>query len=433
MNDIIKPFDFDLTKKLHGHVRVETRSRWTGRVVDSQEKDNLVTNAVQQLMQQLPWAAVSNSNLAFQTPNVLLSPIPARALGGLLLFDNTLTESATNMDFPSSAKLVGYAGQEADDSDALRGSYNGNESLFVSNGFTTVWDFATSQANGTIASLARTSSTFFNTSPFFFISGSGNNVNGYFLLAAYSGHTFSNVYLLGYDKTNNYLYFAPTANSTIDGTSYNYNSIYRAKFIFDKLGLIGGIPPVSQISLVKTLTSSDGNQYAYNFIYDEYANNFLYLSGNTLHIVSASDGTHTTKTLGGSGVLTVTENYYWRGPSSETVYRITKSNTADVESYPTGTNLLSYLIPAKNDIIFLYGSRYAVMYPDGTIKMLGSGNSPSGMIRSVGDWFYSLVSNATSNNVFIKNTYLGTIANLDSPVTKTSAQTMKITYTLTEA
>ena len=55
INDTLNPMELDLTRNLHGHVRVELRDRWTGRIVDSQEKDNLVTDAVQNMMLTSLW------------------------------------------------------------------------------------------------------------------------------------------------------------------------------------------------------------------------------------------------------------------------------------------------------------------------------------------------------------------------------------------
>ena len=205
MEDILKPMSLDITKNLHGHVRVETRSRWTGRVVDSQEKDNLVTNAVQQMLMTAMWGSATYTCI----------PLYSTLLGGIMLFDNTLTESASNISFPSSAKLVGYAGQNANSSNPLGGSYNSAESTKTSNGFTTVWDFLTSQANGTIASLARTSMGVAYGAPYYF--------NASFDLRPGGFGTSNYLFYLGYDETNKYVFVALGANTTYDGVSYSQN------------------------------------------------------------------------------------------------------------------------------------------------------------------------------------------------------------------
>lgn len=416
MIDMYRPIDFDLAKRLHGHVRVETRDRWTGRVVDSQEKENLVTDAGSKMIQTMQFMSGASSNYSWL-------PVYSKLLGGLMLFDNTLTENASNIYFPSSAKLLGYAGQDADSSNALCGSYNTQESVFTSNGFTTVWDFLTSQANGTIASIARTSQMMKN-NPCFGYSYNSCGLTG----PSVSFYPC----ILGYDESNHIMYFAALQASTQSGVSFTTDKIYKQKIFLDKIGLISPLI-AEKAEVVKTLSSSDGSAYAYNWVYDKYDNNFVYITGTTIHLV-AMDGTHTTKTATGvSGThFAVTENYYWVVYGA-TLYRIQKSNTANIQTYTVQGNNIA---PSDGDVIFAwanYGGNTSLLYPDGTIKTLpatsGGGTTMTNDYKDIG-LFYS-ARGAASN--FVLCNYLGTIANLDSAVTKTSSQTMKITYTLTEA
>ncbi len=428
INDTINPMGLDLTKNLHGHVRVELRDRWTGRVVDSQEKDNLVTNAVQEAMQSMPLATGINSVYAWL-------PIFSAALGGLFLFDGTLTESVTNTSFPSSVKMVAYAGQGANSTAANQGSYNANESSYTSNGFISTWDFLTSQANGTIASLARTSSMFVNAPCFAYV-----GTDSFAVVSIRSTNqlgSYCNV--IGYDETNHYVYIAVTAQRTEDGLTFYPSNIYRAKFNFAKVGV--NYPPLfaPQLTSIKTLTSSDGSASAYNYAYDRYNNEFVYITGTTIHIV-ATDGTHTTKTATGTSgtAFAITENYYWRATGS-VVYRISKSNTSSVESISvTGGN---HITPFDNDCVYTYSDGFnscSLVYPDGTVMPLPASTISTAPqyaksdYKSIGRTFYDS-RGVSSMNLRPSTHYLGTIANLDSPVTKTSSQTMKITYTLTEA
>ena len=417
MTDNFRPIDFDLAKRLHGHVRVETRDRWTGRVVESQEKENLVTDAAAKMIQTAQFGNLNN-----------WVPVYSTLLGGLMLFDNTLTENASNIYFPSSAKLVGYAGQVADSSNTLCGSYNANESIFTSNGFTTVWDFLTSQANGTIASLARTSHMI-KDNPLFGYSYSGSSFGT-------SGTSLSSsINVIGYDETNHILYFTVTTDITDSGISLNKNTIYKESIYIDKIGLTSPIN-AQKAEAVKTLTSSDGTASAYNWVYDKYDNNFVYIASTTIHLV-AIDGTHTTKTATGvSGQrFAVTENYYWVA-NGTTLYRIQKSNTANIQTYTVqGTNIA----PSENDILYAWPSGFGNMsrvYPDGTVITLSAKTASSTQSFAQSDYknvgtLFGVRANGTA--VYALTNYLGTIANLDSAVTKTSSQTMKITYTLTEA
>lgn len=426
MIDTIKPMGIDLTKNLHGHVRVELRDRWTGRVVDSQEKDNLVTNAVQKMIMLSGYTARSLG----QT----YSPLYEKTLGGIFLFDNTLTESASNISFPSSAKVVGYAGQTANTDSNIIGSYNAQESTPISNGFTTVWDFLTSQANGAIASLARTSPYWGGVD-----GNAGWRSDADFHYDYGSPSTALSSYAwLGYDEANGYMYICPTSSQTIEGVTYPASNIYRISGDLFKIHLANNVPAASQMTLIKTLTSSDGYATAYFWTYDQYANNFVYMSGNTIHLV-AMDGAHTTKSVSGTGSgsdMAVTENYYWR-VSSGTVYRITKTNTADVQAYTLAASGL-YVSAAENDVVFAHPYSSAgvmqVLYPDGTIITSGTASRDQATMSQFGSSMYCMrYSSGALKSLYASSHYLGTIANLDAPVTKSSSQTMKIIYTLTEA
>lgn len=420
MNEIIRPTGFDLTKNLHGHVRVETRSRWTGKVIDSQEKDNLVTNALQKLVYASAW--MSSSGLASW-----FTPIYSKALGSLLLFGDTLTESADNIFLPNKAPLaIAPYGANAD---ADGGSLNTSESGFISNGYTSVWDFTTSQANGTIASVAR---THYNYRQY----GELGALTAYYFSGLASGYT--TVRFLGYDETNKYLFFSPTASISVSGATFGTSDICRIKKDLEKIDLENcGIFP-ERIQLVKSLSSSDGTTTAYYWQYDRWENEFVYITGSTLHKI-AMDGTHTSSTLSGSGSLSnfaITENYYWR-VDGQTAYRISKTNLADVTSYSIQD--YSYVIFATgNDVVACgnannTGTR-SYLYVDGTV-IRKTGLSNISFVGTPPKEVGILYSGTRDNGscLYPRLNYLGTIANLDSPVTKTSSQTMKITYTLTEA
>lgn len=424
MIDTIKPMGMNLTKDLHGHVRVELRDRWTGRIVESQEKDNLVTDAAQKLVLSSGWMSGNDINSIY-------APIYQKALGGILLFDGALTESIDNTRFPSSVKLVAVAGQDANSTEAIGGSYNAEESTPISNGFTTVWDFLTSQANGTIASLARTSHFASSYVPRYQIS---NFYLSPFLHSGLSAY-MNSMWILGYDEANDYIYFALSSSQTIGGTTYATNTIYRASGSLYKLRVSDPFQTVAIWTAIKTLTSSDGSTNATNYIYDPYANNFVYRNGTTLHLV-AIDGTHTTKTLSGAPAgtgIVATENYYCVN-SSNTIYRFDKANPASAQTI-TATVGVSRVVPGDHDIVFGIGSASIgvdIIYPDGT-KINKAVTETGSYTMSRAGMYYTDISTSYASRIYLPTLYLGTIANLDSPVTKTSSQTMKITYTLTEA
>ena len=415
MIDTINPINFDITKNLHGHVRVELRDRWTGRVVDSQEKDNLVTNAISEVLQLYKY--FSGNNLFS-----LINPLYATLLGGLMLFDSTLTEAATNVRFPSSAKIVAIADQNADGTNVMGGSYNGAESVETSNGFSSVWDFATSQANGTISALARThakAKTYWLTT-------------GDMLLNA-KGYLTGTPLPLGYDKTNHVIYWG------------NYENICKQSWNPYTLGLKKGNIDTSANDVVATLTSSgDGTTTAYYYQYDRYANIFFNISSKTLRRIQM-DGTRMSSvtlalpvniSVGAYQTCCATENYIWVCYNTR-LFKISKSNYADITeiTLPYSPSLLSENTgDSISAILIQSASRLMIVYPDNSIVNMTIGNVSSPISGGRG-WIGGFLTSIQLNNFAMapEANYLGTIANLDNPVTKSSSQTMKITYTLTEA
>ena len=133
---------------LKGRSKIELFDAKSGRRVHVQEKDNMVTNALSTLYSARPDFYVYNTY-----------PICPNTLGGILLFPNALTEDVNNIYAPSTNFPVGYSSNDVNTAtDTLRGSMNQAESGVINNGYKFVFDFATSQANGTISSLSLTHS-----------------------------------------------------------------------------------------------------------------------------------------------------------------------------------------------------------------------------------------------------------------------------------
>lgn len=133
---------------MKGHTKIILTNVETGEQ-EVHEDENLITKALDKIIN-----IHTAMNLAPNDQNLL--PIATQALGGIMLFDDTLTESEDNIHFPTEAHLVGYASVDVNTSDKFRGSWNSTESGKTMTGYQSVWDFGTSQANGTIKAVART-------------------------------------------------------------------------------------------------------------------------------------------------------------------------------------------------------------------------------------------------------------------------------------
>lgn len=117
---------------------------------ETYKHDNMITNAVQDLCMS------QRGEMATILKIVDNGDSYAQALfGGLLLFDETLNSDPADYFLPT-VKCTGYASQDAYAGlDTCRGSFNASEGGLQADGsYKFVWDFATSQANGTIKSLA---------------------------------------------------------------------------------------------------------------------------------------------------------------------------------------------------------------------------------------------------------------------------------------
>ena len=140
---------------IKGHMTIELADGKTGKVVEKHEDDNLVTNGVKHYFK--------NMGLFNPTPFYLmggqiaqdnLQDLAIPLFGGLLLFDTAQVENAEHIFVSGGTKMTGNGinGYTSNDTVTEFGSYNSEESGWQSDGsFKQVWDFTTTQANGTIA------------------------------------------------------------------------------------------------------------------------------------------------------------------------------------------------------------------------------------------------------------------------------------------
>ena len=140
---------------LKGHAKIELKNEKTGKL-DVIEHDNMITNGLNNIL------AIATSMFSTEDLNSQYFPLNNKGMGGLLLFQNTLDESADNTLIPleENNPLIGYASNDVNSgTDTKRGSRNLTESIKLDNGYKFVWDFTTSQANGQISALALTHSS----------------------------------------------------------------------------------------------------------------------------------------------------------------------------------------------------------------------------------------------------------------------------------
>jgi hypothetical protein len=138
---------------LIGTTRIELTDVKTG-AREIYENHNMVTNALRDIF--MPLGLSNKPNRYFNE----FMPYYATLLGGILCFDTELEENPDNYYPPANANLIGCAayGTQNNTANTFRGGFNQTESeVNLTDRYVKyVYDFATSQANGTIASVCLT-------------------------------------------------------------------------------------------------------------------------------------------------------------------------------------------------------------------------------------------------------------------------------------
>lgn len=143
------------TMGIHGHTKLVFIDKF-GRETVKMDQDNTVTAAVKKIFESNYFGSIDYS---------MLMPAIKKVLGGVVLFQNTLGNDASDIWIPKSFdnEITAHAGQTVPTSladDLTRGIPNTAASLAVQNGYKMVWNFPETQGNGTIASVGLCHSDF---------------------------------------------------------------------------------------------------------------------------------------------------------------------------------------------------------------------------------------------------------------------------------
>lgn len=449
------------------------------------EDCNLITNAIDKII---------NMEMAMnRAPNNYLLPIASRALGGIMLFDAELTEDADNVHFPTEAHLVGYADQAVNTADKFRGSFNALESGKTPTGFVSVWDFGTTQANGTIKAVARTSHVGGANPLRYFCGPSGStgagcpDTDGSWTPIRYEGEY---LYMLKGDSTGHVMRLARVRIPMLKFGVGDYSDVERSYEIL-----------AAWSTEVCTFTYYTGSQRQYSYeqtvyaddpmMYEDGHDGFIYCMFNGVQngvdtdfgydinyfTINYGDGSYDKsetvhKTTGTSAYGSTTQRMVYPGryyghvcrgvycrmaANRKIIYQIPLDNIAAYratrilqdgeDDYLYNLNSLAPFRGGVFYTIYHYlasGYQYlnGYLYPDGvylTVEVAGdSGSSHNwSYMRTVDeDLCIWQVTPSNSYGRYVTRlwaaNYLGTINNLITPIEKTAAQTMKIIYTLTD-
>lgn len=461
---------------IKGHVAIELHDHKTG-LRDRIEGDNMITNA-------LGYAIPNVIGANYSADNIM--PICQKALGSVMLFDGLLTEDKNNIFFPSEAHLVASANRNLNTTDSDRGSLNTAETYKTDTGYQSVWDFSTSQANGTIKSLALTLNSY---------SRNSDSAIAYNFVSPFTrygikddnGSTSFSPYPLCYDADNQMLYYISTSKGGVQSYQKEDGNGKKVTKYRTECHVIKTYVPTSQFKLadysdnrelgeeVATFYLESGTSYvdlrgAIRNGYDGYA--YMCTPAGTegdveIYKLKISDYSFelsepinftckSTKMYNHWGYSTVSKGYaYIISLEKKSLYIVNLANPVDVSEsvLPNDLTIYDKLMALKNGgVAFstwkrISGTsnneyREAICYPDGKIivsKYYRTSISQSYPIfyppRLFADNLMTFGSNAYDSYLSrgaLVNNYLGTIYNLPQPIVKTAASSMKVVYTLTD-
>lgn len=444
------PLDSIDLKHIKGQTIIELRDAKSGRLVQRTKDDNMLTKALEYFYAQ---GGLSNPT-AFGASGIRTDAL-TYLLGGVLCLDTALTESDTIVRVPAGVGMTanGAKGVLNTGNPPELGSWNENESGWMQDGsYKTVYDWTTSQGNGTIACVCLTSKfgghqgignksdtwqansmaiSNYNAITSVTTGGSqalGNYQNSYFTIAEANLNDKTEVTVDEYAlpvtaidvrdttagrKKDSHTVALPNALQNLSGTAWRIKSVFnRGKIAHLLIGHVsnymfesGSLSPTIYYTTFDMDTKTFGAvitlpveaSYVNDFaITDAYAviNNTMINLANTVDVSDISD------TIGclsdGSAFTGSTRGY--EGIDSKWIYGGFNDQ---------GERCFRIDLESKN-ALYVNGSEYLSNY----------GASANELLRS------------HSNYVTRDPRYIASINNLESPVTKDASKTMKVTYVL---
>lgn len=463
---------------LKGHTKIQLFDAKTGELVQETNDDNMVTNAISRLINPpLDFLVGSGINL-----NTVLSktlPIQTTGMAGVMVFSNKIEENANHVLADNSDVSIGHAGSAYSGTNTKRGTYNANESKALSNGYRHVWDFSTDRANGDISCVCLTSKIGGDTGI------DGNNDSKYGrqyiggLIGSWSSDDFFPAGIIEKGKF---------CGAYINGNTINLN--YYQGFDSDKIPLAKSSNVGSTLYKSVSITCENYNVSGTNtkFYTDDegilkvwdrkytnlgssiYQINIHYASVNILNGTKVDDKIITVdfSTFPAGRYRVGTTGYgadsYFYLCSAMKNYIVAWARLANPEnsSYPWELVFLDYngkfvkyydgthwnstndetCYDSYNNRLYVSAGTSPKWLPeDGEIVRgvqidFASGGLGRGVYcyKNIFPFYiYGYSSSSTKGfGLYIDYTYLATINNLATTVTKTNGQTMKITYDITE-
>lgn len=454
--------------ELEGHIKIELFNAETGELEECVEGKNLVTNAVRDIFASNYFGGMNYSKMM---------PIFKEMFGGILCFQDLLTEDADGYAIPNyhTNEVKGHAGQatyvpETEGVDITRGNPVFSASGYTEHGFRHVWEFGTTQGNGTIKAVGLCH----------------KDTGSYWLM---NGNRSFNPYIDSDTIETTGLLSAPLFFNRSTGTSYRLTYAFDSTSLGIETHCYAGVKDGIGFTQVFPC-EEDGdttNRALHQVTMPHRASDFLYLyhedtnkidalyspGGNKLqksvidlstwtvstteHTIAdtslyGSDGSgqYGKNSTGNARAISLDQDgyLYWLKSDRKSVYKIKYTTMiADVEAVSDttldshtycdgiqgvghfGINIYEGFVVDHDKIRHTYSNDYIL--GDGGAEMRDVCSNPDGgMVQ-----FFPVKRNYNSGSrigVRIAKFFLSTIKNLDTPINKNSTQTMTITYTITE-
>ena len=448
--------------KIKGRTIIELTDVRTGKVQRFEDDNAFMDSNIEQKFRNFGIFQTSVLN------NFQSIPLWQKLCGGLLLLDSVVADGANFVAPGQKMTGRGYYGSSNNGSPVNLGSWNATESAVSSNAAQMVYDFTTSQGNGDIKAVCLTSDAVGRC-------GIGNQDDDYNV--GYSTDVANwQSYNKSFDGLTNigrghafdgeYIYFNPT----IDGTSLTISKKYANARKVDLIHMLTDANVAGTISL--TLSSALAHDDNIRLIqasatklvivgYDSNSDTAI----STVEIdLSASPITATVREISGIPALDTYESY---GYSDIDCLGVDGSGNPILVfgAYAYKPKAFAVNIGTGTKHSFIWADAYTTWgltdRQNCNIVPMGNGSFVAASVRSQVPGFVcdlsddsmkpceaynanpmvraynglNLLGSTGDSNIRMRQNpfYLATINNLATPVTKTSSQTMKVTYVISRA
>lgn len=432
-------------------------------------EDNMFTNAINNLVNCSQFYFLHNKNDSYAKYLSSLTPIWKHLLGGILLFRDPIPEDVNTIIPPNGNKNTGYASNTANAiaTNNLLGSYNEYESGLMDDGsYRHVWEWNTSQANGTTSCICLTSRLGglcgwdSDTEP----------TNATFLasLISMDGETTSSTVNLGVGNTGNKIVDIESTDDyfrMILATRVYENNIYKPQII--ELKFLKKVTLKSKYgNYYRTTTTIDMPKYYYGSLPIDYftpnAKEHIFSYGYTpnggtesyivvINLLNKEVTRHTVSKIGNATEFAVAViNGYAYIPRGSVLYKVNLTD-GTVKEIILPTSCYSVVIMENKLLLCEDGSDHwgkTLIYEldndvvNGYVKLDRiSTSGETSLIHTTVNmlpvidacYAYKYAGNNLPSYIpHIITPYLATINNLATPIVKDNTQTLKVIYTTKE-